>query len=248
MGSLLLSFLLLQSPVALPDAGATPAPLIRSIDLDAGALLADPTPLAADTLALRVESRREAFYKLSERGDVLATGKLLPGVNTLHFSRPGLTAGSQSYLFLFDLLEQGAASQKFLRVQVTVEGRTAMEPGVKAELSGSFRLEMYHSGRLIGFRKKSMTDLLNLKTGLVVQVPDAGLSGSAIRSQPASQSISVLGLGMALAKYLARKKTEKRAREHAVESQKRRLAMTIIRQGANGEKREIPIVIELRVE
>ncbi len=248
MASLLLSFLLLQAPGVLPDAGAVPAPLIRSIDLDAGTLLADPTLLAADTLALLLEIRREAFYKLSERDNVLATGKLLPGLNTLRFTRPGLAAGSQSYFFLLDLIEPGATSQKFLRLQVTVEGRTAMAAETKATLSGSFRLDMYHSGRLIGFRKKNMADLFHLKTGLVVPVPDPGLSGSAIRSQPISQSVSVLGLGMALAKYLAGKKAEKRMREHTIEAQKKKLTTSISRQGASGESREVPIVIELKVE
>jgi len=248
MASLLLSLLLLQAPVVLPDPGAVPSPLIRSIDLDAGTLLEDPTLLAADTLSLLVEIRREAFYKLSERDNILATGKLLPGVNTLRFTRPGLAAVSQSHFFLLDLIEPGATSRKFLRVQVTVEGRTALAPEAQATLSGSFRLEMYHSGRLIGFRKKSMADLLKLKTGLVVPVPDPGLSGSAIRSQPQSQSVSVLGLGMALAKYLAGKKAEAKMRERTIEAQKKKLAMSISRQGANGESREVPIVIELRVE
>ncbi len=83
-------------------------PLIQSVDLDPGALLADPSPLADDTLALVVVSRREAFYKLSERGAVLAAGKLLPGDNSLRFTRPGLADGSQSLFFLLDLLEPGS--------------------------------------------------------------------------------------------------------------------------------------------
>jgi hypothetical protein len=243
MASLLLCLLLLPAPLALPDAGAVPAPLIRAVDLDAGTLLAEPSLLAADRLALVVESSREAFYKLSEGGDVLAAGKLLPGANSLRFSRPGLAAGSQSLLLRLDLLEHGAASQKLLRIQVTVEGGAGMEAAEKAGLTGSFRLEMYHAGKRIGFRRKSMTELLNLKTGPVAPVTDPALSGSAIRSQPASQSISVLGLGMALAKYLAGKKAAKRAKARQVESQKRRLAMSIIR-----GQREFPIVIELRVE
>ncbi len=107
---------------------------------------------------------------------------------------------------------------------------------------------MYHSGRLFGFRKKSMVELLKLKTGLVTAVPDPGLSGSAIRDRPASQSISVLGLGMALAKYLAGKKTKKRINAFTAESQKRSLALTIVRQEANGQKREIPIEIDLRID
>jgi hypothetical protein len=243
MASFLLCFLILQAPGAIPGSVALPAPLIRSIDLDAGTLLGDPSLLAADTLALVVESQRQAFCKLSERGEVLATGKLLPGKNTLRFTRPGLAAGSRSFFFLLDLLEQGTASQKFLRVQVTVEGAPAMEPEAKADLSGNFGLEMYHSGRRFGYRKKNMVDLLKLKTGPVAPVPDPGLSGAAGRSPSSGQSISVLGLGMALAKFLAGKKAEKRIRERAAEAQKKRLSMTFPR-----EKREIEIVIELQVE
>jgi hypothetical protein len=243
MANLLLTLLFLRAPVLLPGAGEVPMPLVRSIDLDAEALLADPSLLAADTLALVVVSNREAFYKLSERGDVLASGKLLPGINTLRFTRPGLTAGSQSLFFLLDLLEQDAAAQKFLRVLLTVEGGPGTGPGETAGLSGTFRLEMYHAGRLFGFRKKNMVDLLKLKTGPVMPVPDPGLSGAAGHSPSAGNSVSLIGMGMALAKYLAGKKTEKRMRARALEAQKRRLAVTL-RRGL----REVPIVIELRVE
>jgi len=241
MPSLLLCLLVLQTPPALPAARAPAEPLVRSLDLDAAALLADSSLLAADTLVLALESRRGAFYKLSERGDILAAGKLLPGVNSLRFSRPGLMAASRSFFFVLDLLEDGSPAQKFLRVQVTAEGG----PGAAAEkaLSGTFQLEMYHSGRLFGFRKKSMTDLLTLTTGPVTPVTDPALSESAIRSQPKSSGIPVLGLAMALAKHLVNKRAEKRARARAVESQKRRLSMTITRGG-----REIPVTIELKAE
>ena len=248
MASLLICLMLLPAPAALPDAGAAPLPLLRSVSLDAAALRSDPALLAADTLALVVESGREAFYKLSERDEVLAAGKLLPGANALRFRRPGFTAASRSFFFVLDLLERDASAQKFLRVQVTVAGVPGSEPDRPAQLSGSFRLDMYHSGRLFGFRKKSMVELLKLKTGLVTAVPDPGLSGSAIRDRPASQSVSVLGLGMALAKYLAGKKAQKRMNAFNEESQKRSLALTLIRREANGEKREIPIEIELQVE
>ena len=243
MASLLLFFLMRPALQALPEAKPVPAPLIRAIDLDAGTLLADPALLAADTLSLVVESRREAFFKLSERGAVLAAGKLLAGGNALRFTRPGLAAGSQSLFFLLDLLEPGSVGQKFIRVQVTVEGRAGMDPGEKAELSGIFRLEMYHDASLFGWRKKSMADLLKLKTGPVVPVPDPGLSSSAGRGQPAGQSVSVLGLGMALAKFLAGKKAEKRAQAREAESQKKRLAATIRRNG-----RDVRVVVELRIE
>lgn len=248
MASLLFCLLLLPAPADLPVASAVTSPLIRAIGLDAGALSADPTLLAADTLALVVECDREAFYKLSERGDVLAAGKLLPGANPLRFTRPGLTAASQSLFFVLDLLEPGASTQKFLRVQVTVEGQPGSGPGGPAGLSGIFRLEMYHSGRLFGFRKKTMAELFKLKTGPVLPVPDPGLSGSAGRNPSAGQSVSLLGLGMAFAKYLAGKKAEKRMKAYNAESQKKSLALIIIRQDRDGQKREIPIEIDLRIE
>jgi hypothetical protein len=107
---------------------------------------------------------------------------------------------------------------------------------------------MYHSGRLFGFRKKSMVELLKLKTGPVAPVPDAGLSSAAGRNPSAGQSISLLGLGMALAKYLAGKKSEKRMKAFTAESQKKSLVLSIIRQDADGQKHEIPVEIELQVE
>lgn len=243
MAEWLLIFLALAAPGA-PAAAERPVlPLLQSVDLDAEALRDAPSLLAGGTLALRLESRREGYFKLSERGEVLAAGRLLVGTNRVRFDRPGLVARSQSLLFLLELLEGGNGAQKFLRLQVAVGGGPEAEARERAPLSGAFRLEMYHEGTPIGFRKKRLEELYELKTGTVAPVPDPGLSGSAIRSQPPSQGISVLGLGMALAKYLGRKRTGKKLDAHEAEMRKKKLSLSIPRDGG-----ELPVVIELRVE
>ncbi len=246
MASLLLAILLLPAPTIPPGDRAVPLPLLRSIELDAETLLADPSLLAADTLALAVTIRREAYYKLSERDEVLAAGKLLPGPNSLRFTRPGLSARSQSVLLVLEILADETAQQKFIRLQVTVGGRTAAAVPAAA-LTGSFGLEMFHSGRLIGFRRKRMQDLVKLTTGPAAPVVDP-LSGASFRPQPSGQSVPVLGMAMALAKYLAGKKIAKRMKDFNAESQKRSLSLTIARSEPDGQKREIPIKIELQVE
>lgn len=239
MASLLLMLALLQAP----SGGAIPMPLVRSIELDDGVLLSTPSLLAADTLALRLEAGHGADYKLSEQDEVLATGRLLPGNNSLRFRRPGLSDRSQELTFLLELLENGEITRKTIRIIVTVEGETDEGPQKKPELSGSFTLGMFHEGRLVGFRRKRLQEFLKLKTGPVAPVADPGLSGSAIRSQPSTSGISVLGLAMSLAKYLASKKAEKRLKERSAETQKRKLTVNIIRR-----QREVPVTIELRVE
>lgn len=242
MAKLLLLLLLLPA-AALPGAGEIPLPLIPAIDLNAELMLTRPDLAAADTLALLLEASREAYYKISERGEVLAAGQLRPGSNSLLLARPRMFAGSQSLFFLLDLLENGEVSQKKITIAVQVAGGPEMERREKAALSGSFTLAMFHAGRPIGFRQKSMAALLNLKTGPVMPVADPALGSYAGRNQSAGQSVSILGLGMALAKFLAGKKAEKRAQSVAAESRKKRLAMSISR-----DKREIPIVIELKTE
>jgi hypothetical protein len=247
MASLLLAILLLPAPAILPPGGdATLLPLLRSIDLDAGTLLGDPALLAADTLALVVTSRRQAYYKLSERGEVLATGQLLPGPNSLRFARPGLSARSQSLFLVLDLLEGSVQVEKFIRLKVTIEGRTEPEARVPA-LSGNFNLEMYHAGRLIGFRRKRMQDLVKLTTGPGAPAADP-LAGASFRPQPSGNSVPVLGLAMALARQLAKKQAEKKVSARAAEMSKRRLETVLVRTGPDGAKRQVPIVIELRTE
>jgi hypothetical protein len=243
MASLLLGLLLLRAPAVIPGTQAAPAPLILSIDLDAEALLADPSPLAADTLVLLVEAGREAGYRMEEQGEVLAAGKLLPGRNTLRFTRPGLSSRSQELAIRLELLEAGEITRKTIRVIMTVAPGADAAAAEKTELSGSFTLAMYHSGRLFGFRKKNMVELLKLKTGPVMPVPDPALSGAAGRSPSAGNSVSLIGLGMALAKYLAKKKADKMLRARAAEIRNKRLSMTL-RRG----QREFPIIVELRVE
>lgn len=236
MGSLLLMLAWLQAPAV----GAFPMPLVRSIELDDGILLSTPSLLATDTMALRVEAGRVADFKLSEQDEVLAAGRLLPGGNSLRFRRPGLSDRSQALTFLFELLENGEITRKTIRVIVTVEGGTDADPST---LSGSFTLEMHHAGRVIGFRRKKMTELLKMKSGPAMPVEDPGLSGSAIRSRPESHSVSLIGLGMALAKHLARKKAEKRLMARNAETLKKKLTVNIIRR-----QQEVPITIELRID
>jgi hypothetical protein len=239
--------LLLLVAWLLPGAPAEVAlPPIQAIALDAPALLADPSLLASDILALRVTSRGQAAYKLSERGEVLAAGMLLPGENTVRFARPGLCAGSQSILLLLEAFETGAPQQKFIRLQVAVAVRTAAVPAAPA-LSGNFNLEMYHAGRLIGFRRKRMQDLVQLTTGPGTLAANP-LDSASFRPQSSGNSVSVLGVAMALAKHLAKKKAAKEMGAQAAEIRKRRLETTVVRAGPNGAKSQVPIVIELRTE
>lgn len=246
MVSLLLAILLLPAPAIPPGDSAIPLPLLRSIELDAETLLADPELLAADTLALVVTSRREAYYKLSERGVVLATGRLLPGSNRLRCARPGLSARSQSLFLVLDLLEGSVQVEKFIRLKVTIEGRTEPEARVPA-LSGNFNLEMYHAGKLIGFRRKRMQDLVKLTTGPGAPAVDP-LAGASFRPQPSGNSVPVLGLAMALARHLAKKQAEKKVSAQAAEMSKRRLETVLVRTGPDGAKRQVPIVIEIKTE
>lgn len=102
-----------------------------------------------------MEAGREAYYKLSERGGILASGKLLPGSNSLLVVRPGLFAGSQSLFLLLDLLENDVHFQNKINIVVTVDGKPEAAAG-RSALSGFFTLGMYHDGSLIGFRKKNM--------------------------------------------------------------------------------------------
>ncbi|MCJ7525946.1 MAG: hypothetical protein MUP71_12110 [Candidatus Aminicenantes bacterium] len=248
MAKLLLVLVLLLSPAARPGADENSLLPIGAIDLNADMLLNRPALAAADTLVLLVEANREAYYKLSERGEILASGKLLQGRNSLLFARPGLFSESQSLFFILDLLDNGASFQKKINITVTVDRKSQGEQLERAPLSGSFTLGMYHNGRLIGFRKKNMTELLNLKTGLVLPVKDPGITGSAIRNQPASQGVSLLGLGMALAKFLAAKKSLANSKAYIQKLQKKKLTLAFQRQEKSGAKVDVQAEIELRVE
>ena len=229
---------------------APPGPPVMAVALDAVALRTDPSLLAADTLALTVDCDREAFYKLSERDAVLAAGKLLPGSNGLRVSRPGLFQRSQSLLLVLEALDNGATARKFLRLRITVDDRPEEGPAgaPPRQLSGAFRLEMFHGGQLIGFRQKRMQELVKLTTDGVA-VPADPLRGASLRgTPPPGESVSIVGLGMALAKYLAQKKAGREAKAQAGEMEKRRLRTAITRRQADGTERAVPIELELRTE
>jgi hypothetical protein len=245
MADILFCLLLLQA-----GAGSTAAvpPPVRAIVLDAAALEADPSPLAADTLALVVESEGAAFFKLSEADAVLAAGRFLPGANALRFVRPGLTATSRSFLFVLDLLERDLPSQKRLRLQVTVAERPDSGPASGKGPARAFRLEMYHQGRLFGYREKSMVELLQLTTGRVLPVPDPGLSGAVGRNPGAGQSVSLLGLGTAVARLLAGKKHPDRPPPSYPAGPKKSLSLALTRPDADGQERRVAVGIELFVE
>jgi hypothetical protein len=246
MADLLFCLLLLQGQAGLPAAVAPPP--LRAIALDAVALEADPSPLAADTLALVVEYAGGAFFKLSEGDAVLAAGRFLPGANALRFTRPGLTATSRSLLFVLDLLEGDVPTHKLLRLQVTVAERPDSGPASGKGPARTFRLEMYHQGRLFGYREKSMVELLQLTTGQVLPVPDPGLSGAVGRTPGAGQSASLLGLGTAVARLLAGKKPAAGRPPAVPETIKKSLSLTLTRPDAQGLVRAVSVSIVLSVD
>jgi hypothetical protein len=240
-----LVFFLLLLPQALSAQGeANAADPIRDITLNAGLMQNDPGLLASDSVGIIVEARAAAFYKLSARDVVVASGQLLSGSNFLLVSCPGMFARTQSLMFSLELKTGARELQKTITISIAFIDNGAEDGGAGPVPAGDFTIQMFKADRLIGFRKKTMTDLVKLTTGLVTAVDDPARSGSAIRGTPPSQSVSILGLAMGIAKYLAEKKTADAKTAAQTLSRKRKMAVRF--DGSTGKT--VRAEIELRTE
>ncbi len=221
---------------------------IRDIILNVSLLQNNPALLAADTIGIIVEAGRETDFKLSAQDEIIACGKLRSGNNMLLLTWPGMFAKTQTLPFMLESQAGTQVLQKTILITVSVADNREQVGAPRQTLAAEFTIHMYMAGQLIGFRKKTMIELVKLTTGTVRAVEDPALRGSAIRSVPSSQSISILGLAMGMAKYLAEKKLAAAKKVTMVDAQKRKISVVISKSDKNGEKRTIRAMIELQTK
>jgi hypothetical protein len=220
---------------------------IRAIYLNVDMLQNNPALLAADTIGIIVEANCEAYFRFLDQGETMQSGQLLRGQNPLTISRQGLLAKTASYFFILELKTAERMLQRQIIIRVTAAADPEQSPPVIKSVTTIFTVAMFKDNELIGFRKKTMTDLITMKTGLVVPRPDPGLTGSAIRSTPSSQSISILSLGLGVAKYLAEKRAAAMQRKTLAEAQKKKMIVSFSKTAANGENKKVSATIELEI-
>jgi hypothetical protein len=229
------------------SASDSPYP-IRDISLNVNQLQDNPDLLAADKIGIIVEAAMDAYYKLIADDETIASGQLVSGNNTLLLSWPGMFAKNQTLPFMLELKAGPRLLQKMIFITITVAGSREQTSLAAQPASGEFTIQMFLAGQLIGSRKKTMTDLIKLTTGLVTAVDNPALSGSSIRSAPPSQSVSIFGLAMGIAKYMAEKKLAAVKKTTQFNAQKRKTSVVFRTSDKNGEKQTVQAMIELRTD
>jgi hypothetical protein len=244
-------FIFLLCLLFLPVQGASgsdfPYP-IRDISLNVNLIQNNSDFLAADKIGIIVEAGMETYYKLNAHDEIIACGQLVSGNNTLLLTWPGMFAKTQTLPFMLEIKAGPRLLQKMILITVTVAGSGEQTALPEQAPAGAFTVRMFLADQLIGFRKKTMTDLITLTTGLVTAVDDPALSGSAIRSVPPSQSVSIFGLAMGIAKYLAGKKLTAAKKTTQVNSQKHKMSVVFYSSDKNGEKKTVQATIELQTD
>lgn len=221
-------------PLALPAQDeANASDPIRDIVLNAGLMQNTPGLLAADSIGIVVEARAVGFFKLNARDAIIASGQLLNGNNFLRVNWPGMFARTQTLPFSLELKTGTRVFQKTITISITITGDGSQDNEPDPVPAGECTIRMLKAGHVIGSRKKTMADPLQLTTGLVTPVDDPARSGSAIRNTPPGQSVSILGLAMGMAKYLSEKKTADAVKTVRLISRKRK--MTVRFDSAEGE-------------
>jgi hypothetical protein len=220
---------------------------IRAIYLNVDMLQNNPDLLATDTIGIIVEANCPAYFRLLDQGETLHSGQLLAGQNPLSISRQGLLTKTAAYVFILELKSAERILQKKIIIRVKAATDQEQSPLVIKSVTTIFTLEMFKDNESIGFRKKTMTDLITQKTGLVVPRPDPGLTGSAIRDRPSNQSIGLVTLAMGIAKYLAEKRTAAMQRKTLAEAQKKKMTVSFSKTAANGENKKVSATIELEI-
>jgi hypothetical protein len=247
MHKFVFSLCLLSLPL-LGQTGSNSSDPIRDITLNVSLLQNNPALLATDTIGIIVEAREEAYYKLSAQDEIITAGRLVSGSNALLITRTGMFAKTQSLPFNLELKTGDLMHQKAIVITITIAGGAEQSAESKRSPASEFTITLFQSGRQIGFRKKTMTDLLQLTTGLVTPVDDPAATSPTIRSTPPGQSISILGLAMGIAKHLADKKLAAAKKIALAKSQKRKMAVHFNQGKKNGRENTVHAEIELEAK
>ncbi len=202
-----------------------------------------------EKIPIGIEMGNEAFYKFSDKENVIRGGLFHKGFNILYLETSNFFEKSDSHIFFLDLKKGDSLLRKEIEIDVQVESQEKLiKPAEKVE-KPEYKLSMFIGDELIITSKKVPSEKIPLKVDLPPWPEEYKPFGPVDTSEYSFNSFSIfsaLGVLQELLKNLGKGKDKKEQSRPIQKS--RQITTTFVRIDSEGIARKVEAVITLKTK
>lgn len=197
-------------------------------------------------IVIGIDIKNGAYYKLSDRNNIIKGGLLKRGFNIISITADDLFKKSGSHIYFLDLKADDLFLKKEIEIDIKLDSHEQIkEPENKIE-NPEYKLFMFIGDELIISRKK-LAYSLPLKIEMPPWPKDYKPFGPADKTNPAFNSFSIFSAVGAIYQLIKGLKTKKSPEKLASPIQKQKqITITFIRKNLEGVAKEVKAVITLK--
>jgi len=200
-------------------------------------------------LVVGIDIKKEAYYKLSYKGDIIGGGLFNKGLNIFSIEATDLFEKSGSFIYLLDLKVGALVLSKEIEINIQLD---SFDDIIKTEnkiKNPEYEISMFIGDKLVTSSKKLISSKLSFQVKLPPLPENYGPFYDLKRSDPALNSFSILdAVGAAyglVEKLIAKKNKEKK--EIPIQKYKQ-ITRTFLRKNSEGVAKEVKAVITLKTK
>ena len=201
-------------------------------------------------LVVGIDIKKEAYYKLSYKKDIIGGGLFNKGLNIFNIEATDLFEKSGSFKYILDLKVGALVLSKEIEINIQLDSFDDIKKTEDKIKNPEYEISLFIGDKLVTSSKKK---LISSKLSYKVELPPMPENYDAFydlkRSDPALNSFSILdavGAAYGLVKKLI---TEKNKEKREIPIQKhRQITRTFLRKNSEGVAKEVKAVITLKIK
>jgi len=219
-------------------------PLITETALIDGKIYNSSIPPAK--IEIGIDIKNDAYYKLSDRNNIIKGGLLKKGFNIISITADDLFEKSGSHIYYLDLKAGDLFLKKEIEIDIQLDSHEQIKESNDKIKKPEYRLFMFIGDELIISRKK-LAYSLPLKIEMPPWPKDYKPFGPADKTNPAFNSFSIFSAVGAIYQLIKGLKTKKSPEKlvSPIKKQKQ-ITTTFIRKNLEGVAKEVKAVIMLK--
>jgi hypothetical protein len=201
-------------------------------------------------LVIGIDIKKEAYYKLSYKRDIIGGGFFNKGLNIFNIEATDLFEKSGSFKYILDLKVGTLVLSKEIEINIQLDSFDDIKKTEDKIKNPEYEISLFIGDKLVTSSKKK---LISSKLSYKVELPPMPDNYDAFydlkRSDPALNSFSILdavGAALGLVKKLITEKNKKK-REIPIQKHKQ-ITRTFLRKNSEGVAKEVKAVITLKIK
>jgi len=198
-------------------------------------------------IPIGIEMGEEAFYKLSDKNDVIRGGLFHKGFNILYVETSHFFEKSDSHVYFLDLKKGNSLLRKEIEIDIKLESEEKEAKPAEKVVNPEYKLSMFVGDELIITSKKVIPKKIPLKVDLPPWPEEYKPFGPVDTSEYSFNSFSIfsaLGVLQGLLKNLGKGKEKEQPFKPIQKRQQ--ITTTFLRVNSEGKTREVKAVITLK--